>query len=147
MTQEGELGKTQPNTQTLQVFKKSIREKPPLPHSCLCSWDLPALVTLQLNGRMILSLSFPGESHVYSPPREEEPAATCFTHWHLWHFEDRSFLEPCQLLSEIFIYFPKRGVCVCLGRGGGSLLSKPPLLTDFPPPSGSPGADVIPSGN
>lgn len=80
---------------------------------------------------MLLSLSFPGESHFYSPPWEEEPGASCFTHWHLWHFGDRSFPEPCPLLSEIFIYFLKLGV------GRVSLLSstdKPPLLTDSPHP-------------
>lgn len=128
-----------PNTAGIQ--EKQPR-KPPLPHFCLCSWDLPALVTLLLNGRMILSLSFPGESHVYSPPWEEEPGAGCFTHWHLWHSEDRSFLEPCQLLSEIFIYFLKWGVW---RRGFPSVQqgqTTPPH--GFPPPSGSPGADVIP---
>lgn len=82
-----------PNTEGTQEKHPT---KPPLPPFCLCSWDLPALVTLRLNGRMLLSLSFPGESRFYSPPREEEPGAGCFTHWHLQRFGDRTFLEPCQ---------------------------------------------------
>lgn len=93
----------QPNAKTVNVLKKKKRKKASKRNTNAMllplQLGLPGLVTLQLNGRMLLSLSFPGKYQFYSPPLEEEPAASCFTHWHLWHFGDRSFLELCQLLS------------------------------------------------